>query len=129
MSAEVERLMRQIREFGAIVYNEGFAAGCGNNFESAKFLVAAEDASTELRAALLAVAPQWRDISEAPRDGTRVLLYHPGYKNAFYENRDRKPRTWVDWCVDGSWYQTAPSAPPTHYQPLPTPPAPGGEGE
>lgn len=76
--------------------------------------------------------PGWRPISEAPRDGTRVLLanehgcwmaeYHPVYvsgyrpENPWFSvmlNCDHIPR-------DGRY------AKPTHFMPLPPPP---GEGE
>lgn len=54
---------------------------------------------------------EWRPISTAPRDGTRVLLYfrhNPiaiGYHNS------------VRWC--GTLYNN-----PTHWMPLPEPPLP-----
>ena len=72
----------------------------------------------------------WRSIESAPRDGTRVLLCHSGYAHPFYD-RDRMPRVWVDFFRGGSWYNTAPSGQPTHWRPLPQPPAmhaPGGAG-
>lgn len=66
-------------------------------------------------------AERWRPIETAPRDGTKVLLYHHGYKSAFYR-RDHEPRVWVDVFREGNWYNTAPSAQPTHWRPLPAPP-------
>jgi hypothetical protein len=72
----------------------------------------------------------WRAIESAPRDGTKVLLCHSGYAHPFYD-RDRMPRVWVDFFRGGSWYNTAPSGQPTHWRPLPQPPAmhaPGGAG-
>lgn len=79
-------------------------------------------------------AERWRPIETAPRDGTKVLLYHHGYKSAFYR-RDHEPRVWVDVFREGNWYNTAPSAQPTHWRPLPAPPTQdsamqqGGGGE
>ena len=63
----------------------------------------------------------WQPIATAPKDGTSVLLYHPGFKGAFYP-RDEQPRWWVDRQRDGSWWQAAPSAMPTHWMHLPAAP-------
>ena len=57
---------------------------------------------------------EWKRIDSAPKDGTKVLLWHSGYADAFYD-RDRKPRAWVDFFRGSSWYNTAPSAQPTHW--------------
>lgn len=72
-------------------------------------------------AGVLRDAESWQPIESAPRDGSKVLLYHAGYKSAFYQ-RDHEPRVWVDVFRQGNWYNTAPSAPPTHWRPLPAPP-------
>ena len=62
----------------------------------------------------------WRDISTAPKDGTRILVFVPPYgpftaHNRFHdfgENQDR-------WHVAGLLNK---DAAPTHWQPLPPPP-------
>lgn len=63
----------------------------------------------------------WQPIETAPKDGSRVLLYHSGFKHPFYK-RDLKARWWVDWWDERAWYQTAPDAQPTHWMPLPAAP-------
>ena len=87
---------------------------------------------SRLRAALRASSPSepWRPISEAPKDGTVILVGGAG------------------WCAvghcgdeDGRWWTTHPcligvrpglatngAEDPTHWQPLPLPPRPA-EGE
>lgn len=72
-----------------------------------------------VKAALAALAAKpadgWRDISTAPRDGTRVLLLDKGYVFEGY----RLPDTKI-WKRDGAvWSQYK----PTHWMPLPHPPA------
>ena len=74
-------------------------------------------------------ADAWLPIESAPRDGTRVLVYRPGYDVAVVRwDSDRyakRPRPlWEDdraylgrtWCRE---------TPPTHWQPLPAPPRDG----
>lgn len=65
----------------------------------------------------------WREIAEAPRDGTVVLVNckHDGVV----------PAKWEDgWGVESAWRHDPGGWPqdPTHFQPLPTPPG-GGEEE
>lgn len=75
----------------------------------------------EAAAALEASAPHtWRDIASAPRDGTIVLAYGETLPTYFYA---------ITW-EDGEWRYcsqelgwSAPPGMPTHWQPLPAPPA------
>ena len=62
------------------------------------------------------------DMSKAPRDGTRVLLYAPdspdagvGYYVADYGRWFSQDDDFNRWAV----------MPPTHWMPLPTPPSEG----
>lgn len=59
----------------------------------------------------------WRPIESAPRDGSAVLLFHhmPG----------RGDYVWLDkWDGQDRAWMTAPRAAPTHWMPVPPPPAP-----
>lgn len=63
-------------------------------------------------------AAKWRPISEAPKDGTWILLYQPsGETGSYYVGF---------WSADlDGWrseYDVMPSSTFSHYQPLPTPP-------
>lgn len=84
--------------------------------------------STRLRAALTAASERdgWRPIDTAPKDGTSILL---GHRHAAFDGY------WSDEA--GGWvngqtnrYDELLTYEPTHWQPLPTPPAPdvGREG-
>lgn len=87
-------------------------------------------------------APQWRPIAEAPRDGTRVLLWSEmwettwGVQQAFFDKNNEEWET-AEGCVsepylvcpedeDGSedYDADALDLGPTHFMPLPTPPEP-----
>lgn len=65
-------------------------------------------------------AVEWRPIESAPKDGTAVLTIHVGvdrhYEIAWFERRG--------WYGQASGYWQDKDA-PTHWQPLPSPPAPG----
>ena len=78
------------------------------------------------------LAQAWRTMDSAPRDGTDVLIRCP--MNTVHEAR------WIDWSharfdsrhrETGWWWAGYDGAVgpvyPTHWQPLPTPPAQGGE--
>lgn len=71
-----------------------------------------------LRAALAAADAQgWRPISEAPRDGTPVLGYHPKYGWAGTIRWDDG-----DWEVGNEQWEFNRPVQPTHWMPLPPPP-------
>lgn len=114
MSAEVERIMELVDRY-AFDYDDATANG------------RAIQARAAIRAALLAVVSQWLPISEAPRDGTLIIV--PG------NDKFRVPIIWwgnlhfsngCGW-VDSSGTDIHADRMPTLWQPLPTPPAPGGE--
>lgn len=81
--------------------------------------------------------PEWRAIETAPKDGV-ILLYglldpHPDDRelHAQLDKPRRVTGFWDDvdeaWCPVGSTW-TGPWFEPTHWMPLPLPPAPeGGE--
>jgi len=66
--------------------------------------------------------PQWQPIESAPKDGTKILCYHP---SLFAYNE-----TWEEWQMvlvwDGDKWTDLDEGyeanHPTHWQPLPKPP-------
>ena len=85
----------------------------------------------------------WRDISTAPRDGTVVLLFAP---ESIQDGGQRKPFYHTSWWVKETYYKWedvddstrkrverdnshwASYEIPTHWRPLPPPPARKGDG-
>ncbi len=84
----------------------------------------------------------WEDIATAPRDGTAVLVYFSklqwhdmeGNTVSFGELRDHVERFETGWFQDGRWFESGtahdmfecwlePEQEPTHWRPLPAPPA------
>ena len=68
-------------------------------------------------------APQWQGIESAPRDGTFVLGFGPhntrgSYREVIHWWGDRWTITWMEGYGE-----------PTHWMPLPTPPAGGSDAE
>lgn len=70
----------------------------------------------------------WRPIETAPKDGTRVLVYQED------EASDMTPQIawWITWHGEEGWHicwdneplqNNSAFAPPTHWAPLPEPPA------
>lgn len=72
----------------------------------------------------------WRDIESAPRDGTSILVtaqHGPPasryYSVARWEDANNEGAGWFDGTV-GSWaYEELLEIHPTHWRPLPDPPA------
>lgn len=78
---------------------------------------------------------EWRDISTAPKDGTRVMLWMvPTYDGGTISLIDDDPHpvfgSWVKWADNDkesgfregwTWYGSA-RCKPTHWMPLPPPP-------
>lgn len=67
---------------------------------------------------------EWQDIKTAPRDGTAVLLYVPGWSHG---DPLMTTASWYgdEWCllmVGGYAVDSDVYPDPTHWQPLPAPP-------
>lgn len=143
MSAEVERILQRVVEYGMTVGTAYVFAERGNKRGEER---SDEDAKAQLdaiRTALLAVVPQWLPISEAPKDGRTLLI---GRFNELVEWQTMRGQWMSDEYIsdvwdeprygEAGWYETVVEADeipncwpidPTHYQPLPQPPTPGGE--
>lgn len=68
--------------------------------------------------------PAWRTMEDAPRDGTKVLLYWPFWRGFPV----------IGWFIAGAWDSdycvlAVDGEPPIAWQPLPAPPAAAKEGE
>ena len=107
------------------VIKEGVVFGAGDSLGNAAFDALSHLATLRQQVAELVAfweAHQWRDIETAPKDGGRVLLWHKlwsaPHSGQYYGSH------WAHDYNFGPWkYQ------PTHWQPLPTPPAAeGGQG-
>ncbi len=70
---------------------------------------------------------EWQDIESAPKDGSTVILYWPGYGNGvtvgFYLDNSMKGIPWKGWRVFSG--QIARHGQPTLWQPLPSAPPKG----
>lgn len=72
-------------------------------------------------------AQQWQPIETAPKDGTAILVYDEGAALVTWEVYRRHQEEHADWCLMDSWqdeqggYSTVNH--PTHWMPLPEPPA------
>lgn len=84
--------------------------GCGDYWHSG---MAMESLNRIEQAAAVEAVGGWRDIASAPRDGTRILVLHPGMTQPLI--------SWVTE-LDVGYYNGS------VWQPLPAPPAPG-DGE
>ncbi len=67
---------------------------------------------------------RWRPIEEAPKDGTRIIVYRPAAKQNPYIPQVGLDR-WGKVCDEDCWTRSNSATPPTRWQPLPPPP----EGE
>lgn len=89
---------------------------------------------------LVASTPQgtsegWQPIANAPKDGTRILItwgdqiraayWDDDFDSSYDEERDEvtKIGAWTDGAVQSFNYEEMHSYEPTHWMPLPTPPA------
>ncbi len=85
------------------------------NEQGAK-IYAALKVKSDAEIARLRAASAWRPIETAPRDGTDCLTFspkrHPGFNQRIVVNY---------W--DHGWQRSLQGNPPTHWQPLPEPPA------
>lgn len=72
----------------------------------------------------------WQDISTAPKDGTEVLLFTRsdiGPEREYWEaiGEPHFTKVQIGFFEQGKWHQSVIGG-PTHWQPLPAPPAQGG---
>lgn len=101
------------------VYNEA------SEISPSAFIVEAEAAIEVLQSLGWGKLPEWRDISEAPRDGTQVIVNAPQLEsestNAYWENGH--------WhlAYNGKRFGIHVKG-PTHWQHLPAPPTDKQEG-
>lgn len=77
--------------------------------------------------------PQWMEISSAPRDGTDILgfVQHSNVHYCPISERYKWQHVAVISWIDhngGGWTWTGGVGKPTHWQPLPQPPAASGGG-
>jgi hypothetical protein len=94
-------------------------------------------ASTEL-VGEFSIAPAdaqgvWRDISSAPRDGTRFIAYEPTYGvgSAFWQTITNgsyadEVETISGWRMNGMLFREGDIDQPTHWMPLPAAPSQKG---
>lgn len=79
---------------------------------------------------------QWRDISDVPKNGTRILVYskcgiyivHWSDEAEFYQF-EKKPGWQVFECEDGFYSISLEKTEPTHFMPLPSPPTTGASDD
>lgn len=62
---------------------------------------------------------RWQPIDTAPRDGTKILVWHPQVQGIAL---DRQAGAAVDEWKHGKWWRSYPAQQPTHWMPLPGPP-------
>jgi hypothetical protein len=121
MSAgEVERLMELVANYGRASYRAGR--------RDAGAVDASDRAYDELRAALIAVVPGWREITDEHRNGMPWILTNGVAVGEAVYYQTAEMWFWAGShptdAHDGAVYG------PTMCQPLPTPPpSPGGEGK
>ncbi len=105
------------------------SADC-NDWSVISYLITTDNATAEevIRAALTAALTSiWRPIEEAPRDGTPVDLWSPEHGGRLTNYRFRKitkDNTFFE-PVNGGYTCVRE---PTHFMPLPAPPAAVGGG-
>lgn len=58
----------------------------------------------------------WQDIASAPRDGTEIIVFRPKFDGQYI------PRIGLDYYKT-AWMHSREDCQPTHWQPLPPPPA------
>lgn len=68
----------------------------------------------------------WRPIETAPKDGTQIMVWRRSSFGSGYFRLDRWTRDWrehEDWEGNREGQGEGSMYPPTHWTPLPTPPA------
>ncbi len=74
----------------------------------------------KLIAALRSPADGWRNIESAPKDGTRVQVWRP---RVVHDGCTYVGHVDADRWVGNSWWESRRIQQPTHWRPLPFPPA------
>jgi hypothetical protein len=126
----------QMREQVARIIDKG--AWSINPRTQKLYLMGAErrtDALTKADA-ILALSPAWLPISSAPKDGTEVLVSTANSRGVFehmavasWDDTDEYGRCEPRWTIfSGKHHSPALDYHPTHWLPLPPPPASCGEG-
>lgn len=68
------------------------------------------------------LVPGWSsDMDAAPKDGTRILTFHPANPGAIIE-RARQDNYVINAMKAGQWWYSLPEQPPVAWMPLPAPP-------
>jgi hypothetical protein len=77
----------------------------------------------------------WNPIETAPKDGTVILGYFPGFKKSvrethWIESETREygkiTRSYAEWYTGAmTGFSSAPEPQPTHWMPIPEPPITG----
>jgi len=71
------------------------------------------------------LVPRWStDMDAAPKDGTRILTFHPAQPGAIIE-RARRDNYVINAMKAGQWWYSLPEQPPVAGMPLPPPPIKG----
>ena len=119
---EAERLAEVLEQ-----YNAWRRGGDGEQPDPSKLGKEIEAAAILLRR----LADPWRPIEEAPKDGTRVLVYPPTWEGSgscsvasWDEDKySRRPRPFWKRSDDFGRVTTSRERPPTHFMPLPSAPS------
>jgi hypothetical protein len=80
--------------------------------------------SADLAADGYAVEQDWQPIATAPRDGTAILCWPFNYSSLF--EGEAEPEIVIGFFSEDDWWcesTVAKTFDPTHWRPLPTPPA------
>jgi hypothetical protein len=68
------------------------------------------------------LVPRWSsDMAAAPKDGTRILTFHPANPHAFIQ-RGRRDNWVINEWRGIDWYRSLREQPPIAWMPLPAPP-------
>jgi len=65
---------------------------------------------------------EWQPIETAPKDGTEILIFVDGHREVSHFEAGETGWPWVDYSGTSAWRIDL----PTHWMPLPAPPASEG---